>query len=101
MKTENLPLGTKVNFDKRYYRVKKNERDEFSFNKKIREWESRHVCYGKPGIIIGVRNLQNGYIYHEEGVKMFEPTQFIKAYLVVVDLALNPIYIPYDNVKPI
>ncbi len=99
MIASNLPLGTKVTFDQKYHRIKKYECDENAFNKRVRLWEPRKACYGKPGIIIGVRNLQNGIVYTEDGVKQFEPKEYIKAYLVVVDLSLNPIYVPYDNVK--
>ena len=102
MKTENLPLGTKVNFDQKFYRTKRLQRDGDSpFNLRYREWKAKPAHYGKCGIIVGVRSLQNGIVSVEDGIKVFEPKEFIKAYLVAVDLSLNPFYVPYDNVVPI
>jgi hypothetical protein len=53
------------------------------------------------GIIMGQRNLPQGYVEYEDVGSHFVSRKgsYVKAYLVAFDMLSNPVYVPVANVK--
>lgn len=50
------------------------------------------------GIVIGIRNLQNGTVQYEENT-YFEPDELFTAYLVSISFHKNPVYCLPEDLK--
>lgn len=90
-----MKLGDRVIFSRRLRREKSWLRTGM-FNTAVRKWvEFKH----KPmeGVLIGKRNLYNGTVVDIDGMSVFEADQVIPAWLVVVNMRDNPIYIPLNE----
>lgn len=57
----------------------------------VRAGEERH------GVIVGIRNLSNGKRFYNDGVT-FEPTGYMRAYLVAYDMRRKPVYVRPEDV---
>ena len=90
-----MNLGDKVIFSRRLRREKSWLRTGI-FNTAVRKWvEFKHEPMA--GIIVGRRNIYNGTVVDIDEMSVFEPDQVIGAWLVVVNMRDNPIYIPLDE----
>ena len=50
------------------------------------------------GIVIGIRNLQNGTVHYEENT-WFQPDEIFTAYLVSISFHKNPVYCLSEDLK--
>lgn len=90
---ERLKLGDKVVCTTHYLRL---SRAGLKTDNKV--WVKR-FAYPKPraGLFLGYRTLQNGTrTYEDEVGYIFEPSEYIKAALVVFSEHTNPVYVPLD-----
>lgn len=107
MKKENqveLPtfsLGDKIKVDSILKRVVKySEPNEYGINKRLKVWKNVPLKESKTAIIIGIRNLSNGYTDHDrEAGDIYNPTEYFKALLVVSSLSNVPYFVEYPKRK--
>ena len=65
--------------------------NEYGRSKRLKVWEQEPIKQSKDAIIVGVRNLSNGDTdYDSEVGYMYNPTEYLKALLVVSNLNNAP-----------
>lgn len=61
-----------------------------------RNWVKR-IRTPKEVIVVGVRNLHNGKVEYEDGIKFFVSMEKFKALLVVENLKNKPFYVKINS----
>lgn len=92
-------MGDKIIFDKFFKRVTTYKKQGGSArDRRFKQWDISTFKTPKKGIVIGYRNLSNGFTdYNQEAGTMFTQTECFKAMLVVFSMYKKPILIPVDN----
>lgn len=93
-----MKLGETIEFDTYLKRSSYLDNDKPYGQKRRRFWKPVTTS-NKKGIIIGIRNLQNGYVYREDDINVFVAEEYFKAYLVSYSLHRSPVYIKIDAVN--
>lgn len=101
-KLEEIKFGQTVVFSKKLIRKREyrfTDKEEV-FRREYRFWKETPAHYSaeNKGIVIGVRTIQEGFIYREDGLTYISPDNYKKALLVAINLKLNPILVPFDSI---
>lgn len=89
-------LGDQIIFDS-FYKRKSSYKLQGTYNRRFKEWEIQKYKTPQNGIVIGYRNLSNGFTDYEQEVgTMFTPTENFKAILVVFSMHRNAILVPIN-----
>jgi len=92
---ENYKLGDQITFDS-FYKRKTSYKLQGTYNRRFKEWDITKNKTTHNGIVIGYRNISNGFTdYDEEVGTMFTPTETFRAILVVFSMYRNPIFVPF------
>jgi len=92
---KNYKTGDLITFDS-FYKRKTSYKLHGTYNRRFKEWEIIKSKAPQNGIVIGYRNLSNGFTDYEAEVgTMFTPTETFRAILVVFSMYRNPIFVPF------
>ena len=87
-------LGQLITVDHVLKRRTKYSTNEYGNSKRLKNWEKLPLEKSKTAVVIGIRNLSNGYTsYDNEIGYMYNPTEYFKALLVVSALSKSPYFV--------
>lgn len=107
-------LGDRVTFTRKLTRVTREvdrDRDGFTTSGIYREWVVAEHPQAEQGIIVGKRKLANGFRVWESysddvysgdaGSYVFDPAEYIDAYLVAYHLNRSPVLVRPEDISPL
>lgn len=97
-KLELLPLS-EVMVTAVYRRVTRHTHQRHFIRNTRRWWEKHLLLEPIKGHVIGIRTLQNGIMGGggPDEMPYLTPTEYIRAYLVYVDMRKRPLLVPVDS----